>query len=61
MALRNGGIARRIYENADAALQLQVRTKEYARKAIYQLQVIYSLSSKTTDFLRLKVGFEFIC
>ena len=48
MALSNGGIARRIYENADAALQLQVRTK----RAIYELQLMSSLSSNTTDFLR---------
>lgn len=52
MALSNGGIARRIYENADAALQLQVRTEEYARKAIHQLHLMSSPSSKTTDFLR---------
>lgn len=44
MALSNGGIARRIYENADAALQLQVRTKEYARKNIYRLWFMSSLS-----------------
>lgn len=37
MALSNGGIARRIYENADAALQLQVRSKECARKAIHRV------------------------
>lgn len=43
MALSNGGIARRIYENADAALQLQVRTKEYARKNIYRLWFMSSL------------------
>lgn len=52
MALSNGGIARRIYENADAALQLQVRTEEYARKAIHQLHLMSSPSSKPTDFLR---------
>lgn len=54
MALSNGGIARRIYENADAALQLQVRTKECARKAIYQLQLISSSSRKITDFSEMK-------
>lgn len=32
MALSNGGIARRIYENADAALQLQVRSKDVPGK-----------------------------
>lgn len=61
MALSNGGIARRIYENSDAALQLQVRTKEYAIKSIYQLQLVSNLSSNTTDFLRLKVWFECVC
>lgn len=54
MALSNGGIARRIYENSDAALQLQVRTKEYAIKFIYQLQVVPTLSSNTTDFSEIK-------
>lgn len=60
MALSNGGIARRIYENADAALQLQVRRKECARN-IYQLRLMSSPSSKITDFLRRNVGFEFTC
>lgn len=61
LALSNGGIARRIYENADAALQLQVRTKEYARKAICKLWLLSSPDSKTPDLLRQEVVFEFIC
>lgn len=52
MALSNGGIARRLYENADAALQLQVRTKEYARKAICKLWLLSSPDSKTPGLLR---------
>lgn len=41
MALSNGGIARRIYENSNADLQLQVRTKEYPEKP----SVIYTYVS----------------
>lgn len=59
MALSNGGVARRIYENADAALQLQVRSKECARKTIYQLQPMSSPGSKITDFPRWNVAVEF--
>lgn len=61
MALSNGGIARRIYEHADAALQLQVRSKKCARKTIYQLQLLSSPGSKITDFPRWDAGVKFIC
>lgn len=49
MALSNGGIARRIYENADAALQLQVRSEECARKAMH-LALYLVLAAKSQIF-----------
>lgn len=58
MALSNGGIARRIYENADAALQLQVRSKECARKTIsYSLCLVLAEGSQTflDEMLRLSL------
>ncbi|NXA20746.1 ITIH4 inhibitor, partial [Ibidorhyncha struthersii] len=41
MALSNGGIARRIYENADAALQLQGFYQEVATPILMQIEMQY--------------------
>ncbi|XP_010284264.1 PREDICTED: inter-alpha-trypsin inhibitor heavy chain H4 [Phaethon lepturus] len=41
MALRNGGIARRIYENADAALQLQGFYQEVATPILMKIEMQY--------------------
>ncbi|KAM9533926.1 inter-alpha-trypsin inhibitor heavy chain H4 isoform 3-T3 [Guaruba guarouba] len=41
MALSNGGIARRIYENADAALQLQGFYQEVATPILKQIEMQY--------------------
>ncbi|KAM6344526.1 inter-alpha-trypsin inhibitor heavy chain H4 [Alca torda] len=41
MALSNGGIARRIYENADAALQLQGFYQEVATPILTQIEMQY--------------------
>ncbi|XP_039932192.1 inter-alpha-trypsin inhibitor heavy chain H4 [Hirundo rustica] len=45
MALSNGGIARRIYENADAALQLQGFYQEVATPILMQIEMQYPENS----------------
>ncbi|XP_066051631.1 inter-alpha-trypsin inhibitor heavy chain H4 [Chamaea fasciata] len=45
MALSNGGIARRIYENADAALQLQGFYQEVATPVLMQIEMQYPENS----------------
>ncbi|NXT64997.1 ITIH4 inhibitor, partial [Chaetops frenatus] len=45
MALSNGGIARRIYENADAALQLQSFYQEVATPILMQIEMQYPENS----------------
>ncbi|XP_059712268.1 inter-alpha-trypsin inhibitor heavy chain H4 [Haemorhous mexicanus] len=45
MALSNGGIARRIYENADAALQLQGFYQEVATPILMQIEIQYPENS----------------
>uniref|UniRef100_A0A8C5JAY7 Inter-alpha-trypsin inhibitor heavy chain 4 n=1 Tax=Junco hyemalis TaxID=40217 RepID=A0A8C5JAY7_JUNHY len=45
MALSNGGIARRIYENADAALQLQDFYQEVATPILMQIEMQYPENS----------------
>ncbi|XP_063267559.1 inter-alpha-trypsin inhibitor heavy chain H4-like [Prinia subflava] len=45
MALSNGGIARRIYENADAALQLQGFYQEVATPTLMQIEMQYPENS----------------
>ncbi|NXP59459.1 ITIH4 inhibitor, partial [Chloropsis cyanopogon] len=45
MALRNGGIARRIYENADPALQLQGFYQEVATPILMQIEMQYPENS----------------
>uniref|UniRef100_A0A8D2P3U6 Inter-alpha-trypsin inhibitor heavy chain 4 n=1 Tax=Zosterops lateralis melanops TaxID=1220523 RepID=A0A8D2P3U6_ZOSLA len=45
MALSNGGVARRIYENADAALQLQGFYQEVATPILMQIEMQYPENS----------------
>ncbi|CAN8185973.1 unnamed protein product [Coccothraustes coccothraustes] len=56
MALSNGGIARRIYENADAALQLQGFYQEVATPILMQIEMQYpqnSIEGLTTNNFKL--------
>uniref|UniRef100_A0A8C3Y927 Inter-alpha-trypsin inhibitor heavy chain 4 n=1 Tax=Catharus ustulatus TaxID=91951 RepID=A0A8C3Y927_CATUS len=56
MALSNGGIARRIYENADAALQLQGFYQEVATPILMQIEMKYpenSIEGLTKNIFKL--------
>ncbi|XP_069499637.1 inter-alpha-trypsin inhibitor heavy chain H4-like isoform X3 [Ambystoma mexicanum] len=64
MALENGGLARRIYEDSDSALQLQGFYKEVANPILKKIQLEYpdnSISQLTeTNFRQLFDGSEIV-
>ncbi|KAM8995178.1 inter-alpha-trypsin inhibitor heavy chain H4 isoform 3-T3 [Ara ararauna] len=64
MALSNGGIARRIYENADAALQLQGFYQEVATPILKQIEMQYPENAieglTKNDFKLLFEGSEIV-